>query len=210
MEQPKNSGRTIGDTVIEVLSNWKLVAIVSGALLIAFLVVINDAEPGSTVEVFGIKYQRAKPKAVVARPQNSATDSYVLPHGEIIKVDQHSAVPILDGSLAIEPRANLAYFPNDKTSAFLSGASIIGPNISKIKIASRSFDGRPASLNRPYKNDQQAGFSLNSYVEIEYRGKYFSLLSEATAAESMKLTVKPLTEPTLELVPVAQLPEPRD
>ena len=92
----------------------------------------------------------------------------------------------------------------------MSGASIIGPNISKIKIASRSFDGRPASLNRPYKNDQQADFSLNSYVEIEYRGKYFSLLSEATAAESMKLTVKPLTEPTLELVPVAQLPEPRD
>lgn len=207
MESSKASGRTIGDTVIEVLSNGKLIFVAFGALLVAFLVVVNDAEPGSTVKVFGIEYQRAKPKPEAPHAQNALPSTYVLPAGEIVKVDQQKALLILDGSLAIQPRVFGGSDSTGKRLSFLGGASIVGPNISKIKIASRSLDGKTASLDRPYKVDLQADFSLNSYVELEYRGRYFSILTEDAASESMKITVKSIQEPTLELVPVTKLPE---
>lgn len=214
MELAKTSGRTIGDTIIEVLSNGKLVfiaiaalVIVSSTLLIAFLVVVNDAEPGSTIKVFGIEYQRAKQKPEVARPPAPLPNTYILPVGEIVKADQQKALPILDGSLALQPSFIYGSDSTGKHLSFLHGASIVGPNISRIRIASRSLDGRTASLVRPNKDAQQADFSLNSYVEIEYREKYFSILTEDATKESMKITVKSIPEPTLELIPVAKLPE---
>jgi hypothetical protein len=214
MEPTQKSGRTGGDTIIEVLSNAKYILLAAAALLIAsamlliaFFVVMNDAEPGSTIKIFGIEYQRAKQKTEVARGPASHPNTYILPAGEIVKRDQQIALPILDGSLALQPYLMYGSDSTGNSLKFLRGASIIGPNISKIRIASRSLDGRKASLIRPNKDDQQADFSLNTYVELEYRGKYFSIITEDVQNESMKITVKSIPEPTLELISVAKLPE---
>lgn len=212
MEQPKASGRTIGDAVIEVLSNWKLIVIVLGSIFIAFLslfiIIIYDSEPGSTITVFGLKYERTKLRSKAAPPENAPLNDYIMPTNAIIAVDQQKAVPILDGSLSIEPYLNRVYHSDGKTGASLGGASIGGPNISKIKIASRSLDGRKALLSRPANGEQQACFGKGSYIEIEYRGRYFSIRTDEAIGDSMKITVRTIHEPTLELIPVAQLPTP--
>lgn len=208
MEPQNASGRTFGDTVVEILRSWKLIVLAFAVPLAGFLIIINDAEPGTAIEVFGIKYLRAKAKPAKASASEVGTGQYKLPLGEVVKVGREDAMPIIDGSLAIELR--VAYnktFSEGTRPGYLGGASLVGPNISKVKIAARTLDGRVASLVRPVKVDDRADFNANTYLEIEYRDQYFSLLVEADSKLSMRVTVKPIRQATLELVPVAKLPE---
>jgi hypothetical protein len=207
MEPIKASGRTLGDTIVEILGNWKLIALAFATVLLSFLIVINDAEPGSTIEVLGVKYQRAKPKPHASTTSTVPIEHYRLPSSEIIRVDRKDALPILDGSLAIERRVQYLIAPNRSVLAEFQGGSIVGPNIGKIRVAARSLDGRIGPLFRPPRDDQQADFERNAYVEIEYRGRFFSLTAEQDTPATMRVTVKMLLEPTLELLPVARLTE---
>lgn len=217
-DENKSTGRTAGDTIVEILGNWKLTSIAFATLLLAFLAVINDAEPGTMVEVFGIKYQRAKPKAISPSPPPDPSTGYLLYSKHNLKIEQRDALPILDGSLAIEPR--VYYSPNfgdtKPQRPSLTGGSVLGPNLSKIRIAARSHDGRPANLTRPADGTERVDFDRNSYIEIEYKGGFFSIQTEATSegllasdTEQLVVTVRRIDVATLELVQFDKIAAPK-
>jgi hypothetical protein len=217
--EPKSTGRTVGDTVVEVLGNWKLISIAFATLLIAFLAVISDAEPGTTVEVFGIKYQRAKPKAPVLSPTPDPADGYLYYSKKPLTAKQNDALPILDGSLALEPRI---YYPSSfgdskPQAPYLNGASLLGPNIQSVRIAARRHDGRAASLYRPVEGGERVDFDREAYVEIEYKGSFFSLQTELSLSRSLPMpqdelilvTLKRISRPTLELSSFEKIAPPK-
>lgn len=196
MEQTKTSGRTLADAFVETISNIRLMALLLTGVLVVFLVVINDSEPGSTIEIFGLKYQRAKPREnkPVEPPE---TLGYNLPQAEILSAEQKTALPILDGSLALEPRRLLGNS--------ISGAYLLGPNLSKITVGSRRIDGKVTELFRSSNEAAQLELGEGTYVEIEYRGQFFSLTIESASEKTIKVSLKQIYRPTLDLVPVSQL-----
>lgn len=208
MESTKNFGRTASDALLELLHSWKLLlsAILLGGTL--FLLILCDAEPGSTIEIFGIKYQRAKtrPPALVTR--DAKLDSYLLPEGIILSVKQERAIPILDGSLALEPLRGTGSTPGQPLLFWLSGVSLVGPNITKIKIATRTPDGRSGYIATLSGEEDRVELSTDSYQELEYRGRYFALqIDSRSENETTKVSVKQIKEATLDLLPVSKLPK---
>ena len=118
IEKPAQpSGRTYADALVEIFSTWKLVFLVLGSLIITFYVVHTSAEPGTTVEYLGvIKYQRAKaliaPPPPLPAPKIDETATYLLPSGVKLLHYSSTAIPILDGTLAIK---------NDKSFPHVAG-----------------------------------------------------------------------------------------
>jgi hypothetical protein len=199
----KPGGRTIGDALLEILTSWKLLLTLFGFLLVAFVFIVNDSEPGSPIDFFGLKYQRAKPVHKVA--DQDPTADYIFPRGETFSVGRERATPILDGTIAIDVQTWRSIYSNQKPR--LVGGAITGANIGQLKVGSRTVDGRTQTLFRAYKHQDRVLFRNEAYIEVEFKGAYFSLISEPSGSDAFKVSVARLKRPTLELVLVSELPE---
>jgi len=190
MNDVGKSGRTPWDALIELLSARHLLLLAIGFFLVLFFVVHISAEPGTTVEFLGvIKYQKGKSDAPKAADE---TDSYVLPKN--VEILREKTVPILDGSLAVQK--------------MLIGGQIVGANIGKIRVACRGIDGTPYDLTRSY-NFEAILFMPNNYIEIEYRGKVFSMTAVQGRNGSIAISLAKIPRATLDnLVSIKKIPIP--
>lgn len=188
-ENPEHRiGRTYADALVEVFSTWKLILLVLVALIGTFLIVHYNAEPGTPVEYLGvIKYQKTKPPPMQASappPMEDETLNYRFPKEARLALRDGEAVPILDGTLAIQ--------------AGVYNVKIVGDSVPNISIATRNRNG--TSSSQPYKDGGGAVFGVDQYMELEFRKRYFAV--EVRTLEQYRevaITVTPLKKPTLNL-----------
>lgn len=196
MANEKTSGRTAWDALVEIPSAWRFLLSILGFIAAVLFFVILSAEPGTTVDIFGLKYQKANAKPLPpSAPAPDESAEYLLPIGKVVAKGQDEAIPILDGTLAVEYR-------ND------GSGKLVGPSISKIQVGSRRLDGRPDQLNRPQQSDAEILFYTGTRMELAYRDRVFAMSTVATGDGTFKISVEKLQRATLDLVPVAKLPVP--
>lgn len=199
MSDKRTSGRTPWDALIEVLSSWRLFALISVTLLIVVLFIHFSAEPGTQVQIFGvISYQKAKAPITPPPPDiGKSVSGYLLPKDAKLST---KPVPILDGTLALKSEIE-----------FYGNGQLIGVNIGKVKIGARNLDGTAARI---YQIDKSAViFWWEIRMELEYRGNYFAItVRESTDRDDglvlrvLLASVDQIPVPSLDLVNVVDLP----
>lgn len=198
MADNKPTGRTPSDALVEVLSSWRLLILVFGALVIVFFTVHFSAEPGTQIEFLGvIKYQKAKPRLDTPRQSVGAdASSYLLPRGVRLVKGSYQAIPVLDGSIALSHQGR-----------FASSGVIVGANIGKIRVGARKVDGTPYNV---YHQDRSAVvFSSDVRIELEYRGRMFAITTQSVKnSEDLLASVESIPFATLDLLAINDLPGP--
>lgn len=157
-----NKGKTHADVVSDILHNWKLLVVIIFLLIVCFSVVNYIAEPGSEVNLFGLKYMKAKMYSRISE----AEDSHLLLPKEVRLVkNTDKNIPIIDGSIALS-RINGGW----------SGV-ILGANIHKIRVGARMLDGTKAELIQ--RDGSRILFSSDMLVEIEYGKDCYAMTTKS-------------------------------
>ena len=188
IEKPA-SGRTPWDALVEVLSTWKLLFLIFIGLVSLFIIVHFSAEPGTNVEFFGLKYQKAKPVGAVPAPAPDDVASYLFPKDALLELGARTAIPILDGTLAVR-RSGYAM-------------ELVGDSIGKIKVGARNIDG--TSYGEMVYRKNGLAFNGDTRLEIEFRGRVFALSARRVQPPgTIAVTVEPVSRATLHIRPVTE------
>ena len=181
-------GRTPWD-LLAMYGRWTLLLIPLAVLGVLYVHI--QAACGSEVDILGIKYNKEKCAPPTENPE--ASDGYSYPRNEKLWVNM--PVVILDGNLHVRRLRN----NKNKDTLHLSGA-----NISELKAAARDHFARPVELIATEtdlgKSIVLNGPDLESYIEVEYKARYFSI--DVTASKEQpqyQVTVAPLKAPTRDL-----------
>lgn len=193
-----NEAPAVGRTPWDLLAAYGRWALLIIPLAIAAMGLVHfAAEPGSEVNILGIKYHKARPSSSPSSPGAAVADGFEYPKNVDLWVNR--PVVILDKNLSVRRFRSAT---TGRETLHLGGAGI-----AQVKAAARDHFARPRELVAGAGPEAQKpdaivldGPDLASHIEIEYKGRYYSI-AVLPKDEQPKYTVSvaPLNSPTLNL-----------